>query len=64
MAETDADLDALDWPGVLEALASRTRTAPGRAAAEAMAPLSGPARARDAFDAVDELRGLAEAGAT
>ncbi|TVQ87346.1 MAG: hypothetical protein EA397_18690 [Deltaproteobacteria bacterium] len=55
-------LNALDWPVVVQALAQRARTSLGAAAARALAPLPDPEHALRAFDEVDELELLAEAG--
>jgi len=58
-------LEALDWPFVLEALASRARTEAGAHAARALAPLAGADDVRTVLDAVGEATALrdGEAGA-
>lgn len=61
--DLDADtLEALDWPVVVQALAERARTSLGAACARALAPLADTAAIHLAYDEIDELTLLDEAG--
>lgn len=61
----DLDRDtllALDWPVLVDALAERARTALGAARVRSLTPLRDGRAIRTAFDAIDELTDLQEAG--